>query len=82
MNRTFIATIMCLLTVAGWSAAADAGLPLPDTKPLEWPEEDLSARLMDGAHRFIDGQIRVSCARRSRFWKYDASSRQVYILVQ
>jgi len=78
MNRTFIATIMCLLTVAGWSAAADAGLPLPDTKPLEWPEEDLSARLMDGAHRFIDGQIRVSCARRSRFWKYDASSRQAY----
>ena len=78
MNRTSIATIMCVLTVVGWSAADDAGLPLPDTKPLEWPEEDLSVRLMDGAHRFIDGRIRASRTQRSRFWKYDASSRQAY----
>lgn len=78
MNRTFVATIMCLLTVVGGATAADARLSLPDTKPLDWPEEDLSVRLMDGAHRFIDGQIRASRAERSRFWKYDASSRQGY----
>ena len=78
MNRIFLATMVCVLTVVGWAAPADAGSPLPGTKPLEWPEEDLSGRLMDGAHRFIEGQIRASRAQRSRFWKYDTSSRQAY----
>ncbi len=78
MNRTSVVAIMCVLTVAGWAAPAGAGLPLADTKPLEWPETDLSTRLMDGAHRFVDGQIRASRVRRSRFWKYDTSSRQAY----
>jgi dienelactone hydrolase len=78
MNRTSLATIVCVLTMAGGAAAAGAGLPLADTKPLEWPEADLSGRLMDGAHRFIEEQIRAARARRSRFWKYDASSRQAY----
>jgi dienelactone hydrolase len=78
MNRTMIGAIVCVLTVAGWLGANEAGLPLPGTKPLEWPEEDLSGRLMDGAHRFVEGQIRASAARRSRFWTYDASSQQAY----
>jgi dienelactone hydrolase len=64
--------------MAGWAAPANAGLPLADTKPLEWPEADLSGRLMDGAHRFIDEQIRAARAQRSRFWKYDTSSPQAY----
>ncbi len=78
MNRSSIATLAFVLTVAGWAAPAAAGLPLPDTKPLEWPEEDLSTRLMDGAHRFVEGQIRAARDQRSRFWKYDASSWQAY----
>jgi hypothetical protein len=36
-------TVPTLLT-----APAD---PLPYTRPLDWSEADLSARLMDGAHR-------------------------------
>jgi dienelactone hydrolase len=31
--------------------------PLPGTMPLEWPEEDLSERLMDGAHVFVERKI-------------------------
>jgi len=51
---------------------------LPGTRPLEWREEDLSTRLMDGAHRFIDRQIQAARIQRTRFWKYDTSSKQAY----
>jgi len=78
MNRTAVATIVCMLTVAGWSARVNAGSPLAGTKPLEWPEADLSGRLMDGAHRFVDEQIRAARGQRSRYWNYDTSSRQAY----
>ena len=48
--------------------------PLPSTAALEWPEEDLSGRMMDGAHRFVERQIAETQARSSRFWNYDTSS--------
>ena len=48
--------------------------PLPQTTALDWPEEDLSGRMMDGAHRFVERQIADSQARSGRFWKYDSSS--------
>ena len=51
-----------------------AAQPLPQTTALEWPEEDLSGRLMDGAHRFVERQIAEMQARSDRFWKYDRSS--------
>jgi dienelactone hydrolase len=47
---------------------------LAQTTALEWPEEDLSGRLMDGAHRFVERQIAAMQARADRFWKYDRSS--------
>ena len=47
---------------------------LPQTAPLDWPEEDLSTRMMDGAHRFVERQIVDTRARSGRFWNYDASS--------
>src|SRR5918993_5595914 len=64
-----------------WTAAGH-GVPeqfsaagtLPQTAPLGWPEEDLSGRLMDGAHRFVERQIAEVQARSDRFWKYDRSS--------
>lgn len=43
---------------------APQGEPLPRTKPLEWPEADLSARLMDGAHVFVERKIDESVAKR------------------
>ena len=51
-----------------------AAQPLAQTTALEWPEEDLSGRMMDGAHRFVERQIAETQARSDRFWKYDRSS--------
>lgn len=53
---------------------APAAAPLPGTAALEWPEEDLSGRMMDGAHRFVERQIDVVQERAARFWTYDTSS--------
>ena len=73
MNRAFTITILCVL-IAMTSVHADAAVsPLPGTRPLEWQQEDLSERLMDGAHLFIERQIQQSRARRARFWKHDSS---------
>src|SRR5216117_3074011 len=53
-------------------AAAVEGLEvLPQTKPLDWEERDLSSRLMDGAHRFIERKIAESVAQRGQFWARD-----------
>src|SRR5437016_4345906 len=51
---------------------------LPQTKPLDWAESDLSSRLMDGAHRFIERQIAEAIAKRSQFWSRDFSSPAAY----
>ena len=68
MKRTMVITILCVLT------AEAAVSPLPGTKPLKWKEEDLSERLMDGAHLFVEGRIKQSRARRARFWTSDSSA--------
>ncbi len=52
---------------------------LPQTKPLMWEEEDLSTRLMDGAHTFVEQQIVKTAAARGRFWKRDFTSPAAYI---
>ena len=46
-------------------AAADSASPelLPGTKALDWPEEDLSSRLMDGAHQFVERKIAEAASR-------------------
>jgi len=52
---------------------------LPGTKPLTW-EGDLSAKMLDGAHKFIDEKINESIVNRSKFWNRNFSSRQAYEL--
>src|SRR5207247_4599723 len=69
--------------VAAWLLAIPAvvGQPpetLPQTQPLTWEETDLSARLMDGAHRFVERKIAESVAKRSQFWTRDFSSPAAY----
>jgi dienelactone hydrolase len=60
------------------------GMPevLPGTKKLEGDLSpgELSAKLLDGAHKFIDGKINESRTSRSKFWDRDFSSRQAYEL--
>ena len=56
------------------SAVQPSGGVLPGTATLDWPEADLSARLMDGAHRFVERQIADVQARAPRYWRYDLSS--------
>jgi len=82
ITSRFAGVTLAAALYLGWSAAgnsssaqipASAG-PLPLTAALDWPEEDLSARLMDGAHRFVERQIVESQARARRFWNYDRSS--------
>ena len=58
------------------SSVAHAAPPetLPQTTTLDWPEEDLSSRMMDGAHQFVERQIAEASSRRTRYWNYDRSS--------
>jgi dienelactone hydrolase len=58
-----------------WAAAIE---PLPDTAPLDWPEEDLSGRMMDGAHRFVERAIDNAVRERGQFWKFNATSLNSY----
>jgi hypothetical protein len=59
---------------ADWATSGS----LPGTEVLDWPEDDLSARMMDGAHRFVERQIAEAEDRRSRYWSIDDSSRESY----
>src|SRR6266550_5449534 len=68
--------LMIALSVRAF--AAERLETLPQTAPLEWEESDLSSRLMDGAHRFIERKIEESVAKRSQLWSRDFSSPAAY----
>src|SRR5256885_9672497 len=52
---------------------------LPGTKLLDW-QGDLSTKMLDGAHQFIDEKIRQSVTNRSQWWNRNFSSRKAYEL--
>src|SRR6266513_1276041 len=62
------------LAFASLITYAFAAEPLPGTAPLDWPEEDLSSRMMDGAHRFVESQIAKARDKRQQFWPSAASA--------
>jgi dienelactone hydrolase len=62
-----------LLAVSPVARAAPP-VALRQSAPLDWPEEDLSTRLMDGAHHFVEQQIAAAAESRGRFWKFDRTS--------
>src|SRR5262245_30102825 len=68
-----IATVLAFFFIAprAHGAPPDA---LAGTAALDWEEEDLSARMMDGAHRFVERQIADAAKKRARFWNYDATN--------
>lgn len=52
---------------------------LPGTKRLTW-EGDISVKMMDGAHKFIEEKIKESVNKRSKYWNRNFSSRSAYEL--
>src|SRR5439155_26288553 len=79
MKHKLLFAIWAGLLLALPGTAAERVATLPQTKPLEWEKCDLSSRLMDGAHRFIERQIAESVAKRSQFWSRDFSSPTAYV---
>jgi dienelactone hydrolase len=68
----------CTLAVYFGASAPTAQVhPLPGTQPLTW-EGDLSERMMDGAHHFVERKIAESREARQKHWNRDFSSRQAY----
>src|SRR5438445_8812620 len=76
-RKVFLGAVVGLM-IALPGKAAEPLETLPQTKPLDWEETDLSSRLMDGAHRFIERKIAESVAKRSQFWTRDFSSPAAY----
>jgi dienelactone hydrolase len=61
-----------------WAAVpAFSAERLPGTRPLTW-QGDLSVKMMDGAHRFVERKIEESQANREKHWHRDLSSRPAY----
>src|SRR5438046_2282965 len=50
---------------------------MPGTQPLTW-EGDLSEKMMDSAHKFVERKIAESIEARRKHWKRDLSSRAAY----
>lgn len=68
--------LLCAAVLAA-AAFAQGPKPLPGTGILTW-EEDLSTRMMDGAHRFVERKIAESAGARQAHWRRDFSSRDAY----
>ena len=69
-----------LLALATSLAAAvpPRGAQLAETPAVEWPEADLSTRLMEGAHIFAERKIAESVDQRAAWWARDFSSPEAY----
>ncbi|NLT70813.1 MAG: hypothetical protein GXX91_08975 [Verrucomicrobiaceae bacterium] len=52
----FLSALFSLLSASSLLFCQDE-IPFPGTAPLETTEEDLSVRVMDGAHAFVDAEI-------------------------
>ncbi len=66
------------LATAGQAATVPADPEvLPGTQALTWTG-DIASRLVDGADRFLLGEIEKSVERRVRFWNRDTSSGDAY----
>ncbi len=66
--------ITCSLALCiGALAPAEQVHTLPGTEPLTW-QGDLSERMMDGAHRFVEREIDESIRNRQRYWNRDFTS--------
>jgi len=79
MKRLAVLSVLLPVCIWGGNArAADAEVQtLPATRPLTWTG-DLSARIVEGAGRFLDRKLAESVAKRKRYWRPDTSSAVAY----
>ncbi|MFM8826742.1 MAG: hypothetical protein ACKOFT_06660, partial [Actinomycetota bacterium] len=78
LDALAVGLVVCLGDLGARAVSPAQGEELPGTARIDWPEADLSGRLMDGAHRFIDQKIAESEAQRGRAWSRDFSSPEAY----
>lgn len=71
--------LLLLLLLLSPTASHAASDPLPHTAPLVWAEADLSSRLMDGAHKFVERKIADTATKRPAFWTRDFTSPAAYV---
>jgi len=76
MLRFCLPAIGLLLFLPTSNFAAE-GETLPGTAPLTWTG-DLSAKMLDGCHAFIDRKLADSIQSRRQYWRRDFSSREAY----
>lgn len=81
MQRSILfgfAAIVVLIASSGTVAAADRQpAALPGTRLLDWTD-DLSVRIVDEAHQFLDRKTAESVHARQKLWKRDFSSPAEY----
>lgn len=73
-----LTTLSLFLLLAPYGARAASPDALPQTQSLSWADADLSTRLMDGAHQFVERKIAQAAAKRGRYWTRDFSSAAAY----
>lgn len=78
LDALAVGLVVCAGDLGARAVRPAQGEELPGTARIDWPEADLSGRLMDGAHRFIDQKIAESEAQRGRAWSRDFSSPEAY----
>jgi dienelactone hydrolase len=71
-------SIACIVALCIGALAPPQQLPtLPATAALTW-QGDLSERMMDGAHRFVERKLDESVENRQQYWRRDFTTRQAY----
>lgn len=70
-------TLFLIASTAGLAQISPNPETLPGTKPLTWAG-DLSVKMMDGAHRYIEKKIDQSIVTRQKYWHRDLSSKEAY----
>ncbi len=78
--RQFVSTaaLACIAALIVRPAPAEPIETLTGTQALTWEEEDLSARMMDGAHAFVERKIAESITKREEYWHRDFASPDGY----
>ena len=73
-RRAFSVVLVMPWTI---TAVGEEVATLPETSPLSW-EGDLSERMMDGLHRYIERKIAESIEQRGQHWNRDFTSPEAY----